>query len=341
MLTFFVTMTNRTLFVLSLLAVFLMMASCQHYHSDVPEVPASKLPQVSIQIHRYGDALFHVDTTRFQVGIKALKKHFPYFLDANLNDTANLNKLYAYVTDTQMLHIYRDTRAKFPNLKTETQQISKAFSHLKYYFPHYRLPWVYTYISGLYFEQPILKKDTVLIIALDDYLGKNYLPYAELHIPLYHRRLMSREYMVVDVVNMLYFRDFHRPVRNKTLLDNMLEAGKQLYFLDTMMPQVADSLKIGYTRRQMQWMHEHKRDVWAVFVKNQFLYSTDYLMINKLTQPGPFTEGFSRKSPARMANWFGWQMVRSYMKRHPKMHLQDLLKWKDAQGLLEASGYKP
>jgi len=334
-------MRRPFLIIIPLVFLFFLLASCVHHKPYLPEVSSSQLPKVSVKIHRYGQALFRVDTSNFRKGIIALKGEFPYFLDANLNDTANLNKLYSYVTDTQLLHVSRYTQERFPDLQKEAKQLSGAFSHLKYYFPHYKLPWVYTYISGLYYEQPVVKKDTVLIIALDDYLGKNYLSYEELRIPQYHRRCMNRNHIAVDVMKTLYLHDFYHAIRTKTLLDKMVEAGKQLYFLDAMMPQLADSLKICYTSKQMEWMKVHKRDVWAVLVKNRLLFSTNYLMVNKMTQPGPFTDGFSRQSPAGMANWFGWQMVRTYMSKHPATSLKDLLKIKDAQGLLEASAYKP
>jgi len=121
----------------------------------------------------------------------------------------------------------------------------------------------------------------------------------------------------------------------------MMEGGKELYFLDAMLPNVPDRLKICYTQKQLQWMKRNKKAVWAVMVKNRFLYTTDYMLINKMTQPGPFSDGFSHNSPPAMASWFGWQMVRRYMRKHPKTTLRQLLKMKDAQTLLEDSGYKP
>ncbi len=328
-----------SIFLLFFLLVAL--ASCRHANRNVPVVPESKLPKVQVKIHRYGKALFSLDLKNFQAGLKKIKPDFLPFLNANLNDTANVNQLYRYVTDTQIQYVYHKTMKIVPHLKREQQQLQSAFAHLKYYFPSYSIPKVYTYISDMYYEQPVMKQGNAVVVALDDYLGEKFQLYEDLNIPQYHRRCMTMQNMVVDVVRTLYRNDFQRKTHLKTLLDNMMEAGKELYFLDAMLPEVPDTLKICYTQKQLMWLVKNKKEVWAVMVKNRFLYSTDYMLINKMTQPGPFSDGFSHASPPAMARWFGWQMVRKYMHTHPKMTLQKLLKMKDAQTLLEDSGYKP
>ena len=343
MLTFFLEylLMKRFLIITTLaLSVILLLQSCGH-RVHGPIVPESKLPKVSVKIHRYGKALFGLDTLHFQDGLKTLKKSFPYFLDADLNDTANVNQLYRYVTDTQIVNVYHQTMKIFPNLNPLEQDLSSAFSHFKYYFPDYSLPQVFSYVSDLYYEHPILRRDSVLVIALDDYLGQNYLPYEDLNIPDYHRRCMQKAFIPIDVMNAIYHHYFYPSIPPGDVLDKMINAGKRLYFLDAMMPLTPDSVKIGYTGNQMKWMEEHKKDVWAVLVRDNLLYSTDYMTMNKLTQPGPFSDGFSHSSPAAMGNWFGWQMVRKYMSEYPKTTLLQLLNMKDAQNILQKSGYKP
>lgn len=323
------------------LAAVLMIQSCGHRKTYGPIIPESKLPGVTVRIHRYGKALFSLDTLHFQEGLKRLKKTFPFFLNSNLNDTANVNQLFRYVTDTGIMHVYRHTMKIYPNLALLERKLSSAFSYFKYYFPKYSLPQVYTYISDLYYEHPILRRDSVLVIALDDYLGPNYLPYEEMNIPDYHRRCMQQAFIPIDVMNAIYDHYFYPSIPPGDVLDKMINAGKRLYFLDAMMPMTPDSIKIGYSGGQIRWIERYKKDVWAVLIKDNLLYSTNYMMINKLTQPGPFTNGFSRKSPAEMGNWFGWQIVRKYMSRYPKTTLQQLLNIQDAQSILQRSGYKP
>lgn len=315
--------------------------SCQNPTHTVPVVPENKLPKVQVKIHRYGKALFGIQLKDFKAGLKKIQPDFLPFLNASLDDTANVNQLYRYVSDTQIQYVYHKTLQAFPNLNREQQQLQSAFAHLAYYYPGYALPEVYTYVSDLYYEHPVMKQGRSVVIALDDYLGAKFPLYTDLNIPRYHRRCMANENMVVDVVRTLYQNDFQQNIHSKTLLDNMLEAGKELYFVDAMLPEVADTLKICYSGSQLQWMEKNKKEVWAVIVRNRFLYSTDYMLINKMTQPGPFSDGFSHASPPAMARWFGWQMVRQYMKGHPKVTLQKLLKMKDAQTFLEDSGYKP
>jgi len=334
---------KKQLFFSFFLLIFLSVTlfSCSHTNRDVPVVPKSKLPKVQLKIHRYGKALFSLDKKNLQAGLKKIKPEFLPFLNADLNDTANVNQLYRYVADTQIQYVYHKTMKVFPNLNREQQQLQSAFAHLKYYYPSFSIPRVYSYISDLYYEQPVMKQRNSVVIALDDYLGEKFPLYIDLNIPQYHRRCMTKKNMAVDVVRTIYRRDFQQNIRPKTLLDNMMEAGKELYFLDAMLPAVPDTLKICYTQKQLKWMEKNKKEVWAVMVKNRFLYSTNYMLINKMTQPGPFSDGYSHASPPAMAKWFGWQMVRKYMREHPKMTIPKLLKIKDAQTLLEDSGYKP
>ena len=337
-------MHKRKVFFTGFLFTFILLlglASCHSSRHNVPEIPESKLPKVQVIIHRYGKALFGLDRHHFQAGLKKLKPQFLPFLNADLNDTANVNRLYRYVTDTQILYVYHKTIAAFPQLKREEKQLSRAFAHLKYYYPAYRLPEVYSYVSDLYYEQPVMKQGQTVVIALDDYLGKDFPLYSDLNIPQYHRRCMVPAQIVPDIMRTLYRDDFQKNIHPKTLLDNMLEAGKALYFLDAVMPDVPDTIKICYTGKQLAWMQKNRKEVWAVLVRNRFLYSSDYMLINKMTQPGPFSDGFSHQSPPMMASWFGWQMVRQYMREHPQTTLEQLFKKKDAQQFLMDSGYKP
>jgi len=331
----------RHIALLSLFIGFLFLSSCSESGRKKPEVAVSKLPKIMLTIHRYGKALFEADTMDFATSLKALKKSFPYFLDADLDDTANVKKLYDYVADTQIIRIAKQTFAIYPELTKQEKLLGSAFAHLKYYFPNYSLPTVYTYISDLYFEQPVIKQDSVLIIALDDYLGPSYPLYAALNIPRYKTRCMQAKNIVPDVMRTLYLTDFKSNRRTSTLLDKMIENGKLLYFLDAVLPNFPDSLKICYTGRQMKWIEEHKQDVWAFLIANKMLYSTDYMAINELTQAGPFTKGFGNDSPPAIANYLGWQIVSAYMQRFSHTSLHQLFKMKDAQKLLKDSRYKP
>lgn len=331
-------MNKRFLLFSMFLALMLGLYSCGNTNLKISE---SKRPKVNLKIHRYGQALFKIDTTHFKQEIGKLKKQFPFFLDADLNNEANYKQLYGFVSDTSIIHIYKKTVNVFPNVTDLEKSLSTEFSYIKYYFPKYKLPQVFTYVSDLYYEQPVMKKDSVLVIALDDYLGEKYLPYEELKIPFYHRRLMKPEFIPVDVAKTLYYADFIQPVRTQTLLDHMIEAGKMMYFLNAVLPETPDTLQIGYTKNQWKWIERHKKEVWSVMVNDRMLFSGKYGVINRMMSPGPFTDGFPRTAPPAMGVWFGWQIVKKFMETHPKMSLPQLLKMDDAQQLLHKSGYKP
>ena len=124
-------------------------------------------------------------------------------------------------------------------------------------------------------------------------------------------------------------------------LDFMIYEGKLLYFLDCMMPNHPDSIKIGYTRGQSEWMEMNSSLVWAHFIENQMLYSSDRQTINNFVGDKPFTTAFGNDSPPKTAAFIGWQIVREYMRRNKEVSLPQLLANNNSQEILTKSKYRP
>jgi len=305
------------------------------------QVDKYELKNVDVHIKRYGKALFELDTVNFKVGLKSIKPEFLLFLDADLNDTTNVNQLKAFVSDTLNRFLYNNTIKVFPDLSLVEANISSALSYYQYYFPEMALPLFYSYISGGLFEMPVMAVDGVVLIGLDNYLGSDFMHYARLGIPRYKMRWMVKEEVPVDVMRSLYQTLPFGQKKPKILLDMMIASGKQLFFLDATMPDVADSLKIRYSQKQLQWVEENEKSIWGFLISQKLLFSADFIQTNKLMQDGPFTKGFEGDAPARIGEWTGWQIVSSYMKKNPDVTLKELLKTNDAQMILNKSGYKP
>jgi len=302
----------------------------------------TKLPEIKVDVKRYGKAIFELDTSKMAEGLKSIKHDFPLFLNADLDDTSNVNQIKNFISDTALNRIFNKTKEVFPNNKFLDQKLSSLFSYLKYYFPQINLPeYVYTYVSGLQYESPIWMQDSIMIIGLDLYLGGDFAPYYGLGLPKYKISCMRPENLDVDVAKQFYNQFLMRRVPQNTLLDRMISAGKLMYYLDMVLPYCADSLKICYTSDQLNWCKKNEENIWAFLIDNDLLFSTDYKSQSKLMMDGPFTSGFSKRSPARIGVWVGWQIVSDYMENNPSKNINDVLDISDSQLLLHDSGYKP
>jgi hypothetical protein len=126
-----------------------------------------------------------------------------------------------------------------------------------------------------------------------------------------------------------------------SLLSQMVDRGRQLYFLDKVMPGKPDSIKIGYTGAQLDWCRQNEQYIWQYFVQRELLYKKDMQTILYYIGPGPTTQGMPPVAPGDIGSWVGWQIVRRYMSLHPDTTLSALMNMKDAQRLLNEAQYKP
>ena len=75
-------------------------------------------------------------------------------------------------------------------------------------------------------------------------------------------------------------------------------------------------------------------------VGNKLLYANGTEIFRNLFGDGPFTQAFSKDAPARLGEYIGLQIVRSYMTNND-VSLQDLLRNEDLQQIFQDSQYKP
>ena len=135
--------------------------------------------------------------------------------------------------------------------------------------------------------------------------------------------------------------EFELESENSNVLSHMIHHGKLLYALDLLLPDVPDSIKIGYSSQEMRWVVENEKNMWFHFAENDLLYRKEGKQIQKYIGEGPFTPGFPDGSPGKAGRWIGWQIVRKYMESTNPLDLNGLFNQSDAQNILHISKYKP
>ena len=81
--------------------------------------------------------------------------------------------------------------------------------------------------------------------------------------------------------------------------------------------------------------------MWNYIVENKLLFSSQRMNMVRYINDAPSTTGFPPESPGRTGIWLGWQIVRTYMDRHPEISLPELMNNMDFRGILNESKYFP
>jgi gliding motility-associated lipoprotein GldB len=287
--------------------------------------------QAIFMVQKYGD--FYRDYTQ-------------QILEAgSINDTGYFKVLRDVFKGQAYVDLKHDVDAAYPdNMAKQEAELTDAFRRIKYYYPKQRIPKVYAYFSG--FKAQTSVGEGYFGIGLDLFLGADSRFYPALTevFPRYISRRFTPDYITPRVVEGMAREDlFPESDNDKTLLSKMIYSGKILYFMDQILPDVADSIKIGYTAKQVQWCNSFKPVIWAYLLGRNLLYETDDQKIQTYINEAPFTPqiGEHNESAPKLGIWTGWQIVREYMERHPDVTLQQLMANQDAQKILNDSKYRP
>lgn len=325
----------------ALLTALVFMSACNSGINTKPAGDKKSGGKTEIVVRRYEKALFNLNPDDLRTGLDRIYPDFRFFLGNDWKDTMNLLRIYNYITDPDIRQLYALDTVRFPDTEFLKTGLLPVFNQLQKYYPDRRLPVVYTYVSGLDVELPVIYADSALAISLDLFLAAGDPVYSKAGIPEYMSKRFSREYILPACVKAISDSIVKVDENRQALLDYMIAAGKRLYLMDVLLPDVKDTYKIGYTTEKLEWCNQNEGRVWAFLAGNQLLFSSDPKVVGKMMVDAPFTSGLVSESPGRIGEWVGWKIVRAYVKANPSVTLQELMRNVDSQAILQASKYKP
>lgn len=332
---------NRTTIVILLATMLLTFFACQPEEEE--KVPDVSSINVSVEVVRLDQKIARLQTVEeamelLQAHSTIAKEFFGIKEPSQLRYVAERLLAFAQhpATDTLM----SDIDKIYGDFEPFRQEFVQAFRYVKYYFPDFRPPIIYTVVTGFLGDVFISKENNIIVIGLD-YMAGNKATYRPPAIPNYILRRNQPQYIVPNTLLLFSANYIDYDAKDKSMLADMIFHGKALYFVDKMLPHTPDTLIIGYTGQELADCYANEERVWRYFVQENLFFETSFERKRKFVEESPRVIEIGDNCPGRIGRWLGWQIVKSFQQKHPTLTLDSLLKIKDANLIFQASKYKP
>lgn len=334
------TMHSRRIVSLSFLSVFLIFFSCKKETQDCLLDPEILAVNVDLKIERLEDKFYQAKSKE---EFLALLEEFPEFADNFLQfDLYESKEVFAEELllankDTLMMDLYAEVKNHYQDISKLEEELITAFKHIKYYFPEFKIPKVYTFVTG--FGSDIYIDKDILVIGLDYYLPFEH-RFQPPDLPQYMTKRYQEEYIVPMVVMAISAQFNQTNMSQNTLLAEMIYYGKSYHFTKSILPCTPDGLIIGYSPEEVSACFDNEEFIWSYFVENDLLFKTNPFEIRKYIGEAPTTDEISPDAPGRIGRWLGWNIVDDY-RFNNQLSLPELMLEADTEKIFRRSGYKP
>ncbi len=258
-------------------------------------------------------------------------------------DSMQADEIYKLAQSPYIDTLSQEVEAYFGEMEEVRKDLETAFKVVKYHYPDFQIPTIYTIITG--FSNDLYVDSTMVVIGLDYFLGRHTRYTIRNHrgerLPQYMTDRYQKEYIVPAVMILMSQQFNERDPMDKTLLAEMIAWGKTYEFAKMTAPHVADSLIISYSSEGIAKCFANQDILWAHFVEKNLFFEKSYAVLNRYIGERPFTSEIGDNCPGRIGRWVGWQIVRSYLKNNPEVNLAQLMSESKAQLIFEKSKYRP
>ncbi|NHE58456.1 gliding motility lipoprotein GldB [Cyclobacterium plantarum] len=308
---------------------------------DTCELPEAylKIP-VDLEIVRMEDLYFE-ELTREKLLYNQEK--YPEFSAAMFdnmgfqNQDQMVDELLKIHGDSGMQDLYQEVKVHFDNIENIEESLENAFRGIKHHYPDFKIPQVYTFVTG--FGSDLIINEDIIVIGLDYFLPEDH-PFQPVDLPYYILKRYNEQHLVPTIVTALSSQFNHIDVKDRTLLAEMIFYGKAYHFTKTILPCTPDEYIIGYETKEILGSYANEEMIWGHFIENELLYETNPFEIRRYTGEAPFTDVISPDAPGRIGRWLGWNIVDDYLINND-LSLQELMEQDDAREIFSKSGYKP
>ena len=256
------------------------------------------------------------------------------------NDTTLVRQLTNRLNNPALNQFNTQIQTQFGDLADLRKQLGEAFTNIKKDFPDFKSPKIATVVTG-FMGPDLVVTDSLVIIGLDYFVGPKakFLPPKDV-FPQHILRRYDKDHLAPAIVFAISDKYNATNRADQTLLADMVYYGKGYVFTKTMIPEVADSLVIGYSDKQLTQTFNAQDVVWAHFIDNQLLYQTNPAIKQRYLNERPYTAEIGQACPGAIGRWLGWRIVGRYRDEHSGQNIADLMRNADARQIFEQSGYK-
>ena len=348
--------------VISLLGIIIGLSSCtenkKKKNAPLPIEISDK--KITLNINRFERELFSIETFDSSAVVNLRNKYGEFFdlwclklagivtrqmlvkVDSKVILPISpelIRNLQDYTHDKYIREVYDESKKNYENIDAIKEELTNAFSRYQVAFPNKKIPTITTYLSPFYSN--ITATENNLGIGLHAYLGSDYKYYPSTGQPMYLIKKFRKEFIVTDAMRGWLDSDYMNDSTEQNFINQIIYQGKVLYALEVLVPDVDDTIKTGYSTKQLDWVFDNEQNIWKVLVDNNLLFSNKPKLYLKFINDGNTTSGFPKEAPAKLGGFIGWQIVRSYMKKNKEMSLEKLFQISDGKRILNESGYKP
>ena len=322
--------SSKLFYILKILVFILLLGtfSCKKTSKVKKEISAIN---IDLTIERF-DQLFASSSPS---DLPFLKQTYPFLFSKQFSDSVWTRRM----EDPVQGLLAAAVDSVFSDFTKTEAEITSFYQHLKYYSKPLKMPRLITVLSDVDYRNKIAVTDTIVLIALDTYLGDDHEFYNSFYD--YIKQNLNSTQIVPDLATSYAEQLIYQPNR-ATFLAEMIYFGKQLYLKDLWIPFKSNSEKIGYSVSEYEWSEDNEFYIWQYFVENELLYQTDRKLLGRFIIAAPFSRfnlELDTESPGRLGQYIGWQIVKSYMNNNSTSVLEMLQM--DPQEIFNNAKFKP
>jgi gliding motility-associated lipoprotein GldB len=294
---------------------------------------------LKLEIFRAEDAFFNAKSEK---DYRELLDNHPEFTKIYLQEElyasrdSLISELMLAHQDSSMRILYDSVKIEYPDISALQLELENAFKYIQHEFPEFKVPKVYTFVSG--FNSDLVITEDIIVIGLDYFLPATHDFQPDL--PRYMAIRYERPYIVPMIVTAISARFNKTNPQDNTLLAEMIYFGKAYHFTKAILPCTSDQFIIGYSPKEISDSFAYEELIWSHFVQNELLYETNPFEIRKYIGEAPFTDAISTNAPGRLGRWLGWNIVDDYQ-FNENVKLSHLMETQDAELIFRLSGYRP
>lgn len=326
--------------------------------SNKPDVSDIKM---DVTIERFDKAFFSIDTTNIEASLKSLHTKYPDFYEVYsrfmtpidfMMGQQGMDEEKAVLTYYRNIKpLYDQVQKKYADLGSLQNDLQKSLKYVKYYFPSFKKAAVFTSVENFNPDDPLEVYGTAfyhdtLIISLQMFLGQDFAGYDPSQYPEYLRRRFEAPFIVPNSMRMVAASIYADTVETNSLIETMVERGKQWFLMKKFLPDTPDSLITGFSGLQSEFVDKNEGNLWARFLENTpDPYTVNQERLKNYLGEGPFTEDMPHDNngngtPGNIGQWIGWKIVEKFAANNSKLSLQEVLNT-PAKKIFQEAKYKP